>query len=252
MYDGDEEQLIRPIEDDSSPDLIRALLVILIAAICATVLITAFVDADAELDSIEFGVNVTVSEPPGDCPHAMLIAPIDNSVVDTRDVVLTLYVYDNDVSVWFINVTFYENNTDTVISNLVSKSDTNVSCVWTNRTPGTNYEWYGYLENSSGGNYTTGVYSFSVSQSFMGTATDFWGTWILLGIIFLIMALGLYLRSTIFCIFSIIITVLSTTYYYSEVMASSSFFDTTLGYVFMALIFFTLAELFYVMFYGKK
>lgn len=203
-----------------------------------------------EFDSMPFGVRVEC-EGESNCPHAMLITPIDNSLVDTRDVTLTLYIYDNDESVWFLNVTFYDNNTDDIISSLVGKSDMNISCVWTNLTPGQEYEWYGYLVNSSGGNYTTGIYSFTVSHDFIGTASDFYGTWIMLGIIVMLILATIVARSVILSVFTLVVTILMTTFYQTVVMSSLSSFDQMIGYIFFALLFFVFVELAYIVFYGR-
>ena len=225
-------------------------LIVLISLICATIIITSL-GGGIVFDSVPFGVRVECEEELH-CPHAMLIRPIDNSIVNNRDVELTLYIYDNDDSVWFLNVTFIDNDTGDNISSLTSKSDWNISCIWTNLTPGQSYEWYGYLVNSSGGNYTTGVFSFTVGQSIVGTASDFYGTWILLGIIIMLIVITLVMRSQILGIFTLIVTVLMTTFYYNSIMDSASGFDTMLGWVFMALVFFVLVELMYLGFYRGK
>ena len=99
--------------------------------------------------------------PGGDCPHAMLVHPINNSVVEDTNVVLTVYVYDDDDSIWELNVTFYDSD-DTIIDFLVTATERDVSTVWLNLTPGDTYEWYAYVDNGTG-NMTTGMFMFTVT-----------------------------------------------------------------------------------------
>ena len=239
--------------DYSQFDIVRVLLVILLATIVSTIIIVSFTDADTPYDSIDFGVQLDCEGEDGShCPHAMLIRPIDNSEVGSRDVELTLYVYDDDDTVWFLNVTFYDNSTDSVISALSCKSDFNISTVWTNLIPGNTYEWYGYLENSSGGTYTTEIYSFTVGTDVISGASDFWGTWMLLAIIIGLIVTSIVLSSRIFIIFTLIVTIIITTFYTGTIMDTSSVFDEMLGWVFLSLLFFVFVELAYLVFWGKK
>ena len=229
-------------------DIIRVLLVILLASIVSTILLVSFTDADTPFDSIEYGISANITEPPPDCPHAMLISPINNSIVNTRDPTLTVYVYDNDDTIWFLTTTFYDYSTNNSISTLTSRTEYNLSTTWANRTPGETYRWYAFVDNSTG-NYTSGIFIFTVSQDIQGTASDFWGTWILFAIILILFTLAIVFHSVILGVASMITSLIVTVNYANNIMATGSIFDDTMLYIFIFITMATFLDVVYMIFY---
>lgn len=203
---------------------------------------------DSVFDSVVFEVRVDIA---GDCPHAMLIAPINNSIVDTRDVTLIGYIYDNDDTIWFLTTTFYDYSTNTSITTLTSRTEFNISTVWTDRTPGETYKWYMYVENGTA-NYTSGVYYFTVSQDIVGTASDFYGTWLLLGIMLLLFVLAIVFKSVILAVAAMITSLFSTITYANTIMASGSIFDDTMLYIFIFITMAVFLDIIYLVFSKER
>lgn len=187
---------------------------------------------------------------PLDCPHAMLIHPLNNSEIDTRDAILTVYIYDDDTFIWEINITFYDNESN-IISQLTSAANWNVSTAWTNLTPGETYTWYVYLDNGTG-NYTSGQWTFTVTGDIMGTATDFWGTWVLFGILILLMILSIIFKSFILTVFALVTSSVVTYTYMPELLGSGNLFDNIMFYLFFGLVLVILVDLLILIWKGKK
>ena len=82
-----------------------------------------------------FAVNVCADAP----EMAVLVEPVNNSVVDSVDVSLCVYVEDGDGGA--LTVSFY-NESGVLIDSITSLSGKSVCTVWRNRTPGTSYSWY--------------------------------------------------------------------------------------------------------------
>ena len=190
-------------------------------------------------------------EPPLDCPHAMLIHPINNSKINTRDTILTVHVYDDDTFIWELNITFYDASNNSIISQLTTAADWNVSTAWTNLTPGETYNWYVYLDNGTG-NYTSGIYSFTVTADIIGTASDFWGTWILLAILIVLFILSILFKSVILAVASMVTSLIITVNYAQSIMATGAIFDDTMLYIFIFLTMATFMDIIYLVFSKEK
>ena len=234
-------------------DIASILIMLVIMSIGFTILLPHITNADTPYDSIDFGVQANItstSTPPGDCPHAMLIAPINNSIVDTRDVTLTGYIYDNDDSIWFLTTTFYDYSTNTSLSTLTSRTEYNISTVWTNLTPGETYKWYMYVDNGTG-NYTSGIYSFTITSDLVSGATDFYGTWILLAFIFMLLIITILTKSGILAILTSILSSIITYTYSTIIMDPQILYDEMMLYLFMFITIFVWIELLYIIFVKK-
>lgn len=118
------------------------------------------VTADTTFDSVTYEISCTIE---GHCPHAMLIYPVNNSVINEVNVPLTVYIYDDDETVWELNITWYTNDS-TIIDKQTVATDREVTTTWTNREPGQEYSWYVFVENSTG-NITTGTFNFTIDSN---------------------------------------------------------------------------------------
>ena len=225
-------------------DILVTLIVLLLATIVSTIIITTFVSATV-YDTDSFGSTIYIQ---GDCPHAMLIKPVNNSIVDTRNPELTVYVYDNDNTIWFLNTTFYNYGTNGSIGFIESRTEVNVSTIWANLTPGSTYRWYVFLENGTG-NFTSGIFSFTISNDIQGTASDFWGTWILFGIILILFTLAILFHSIILGVASMITSLIVTINYANSIMATGSIFDDTMLYIFIFITMAAFLDVVYMIFH---
>ena len=232
-------------------DILGVLIIILIAAILSTIIIINFTDA-TQFDNIDFGVQINITSlPSSDCPHAMLINPINNSILNTRNPTLTLYIYDDDESIWELITTFMDYSTNNTISTLTTDTHRNVSTVWTNRTPGETYKWYGYLDNGTG-NHTTGTFYFTISQDIMGTASDFYGTWILLAILIILFILAIVFQSIILGVASMITSLIVTVTYANTIMTTGAVFDDTMLYIFIFITMAAFLDIVYLVFSKQR
>ena len=236
--------------DQHKHDIALVIILLFIISIGLTILLAYRANADTPFDSIEYGVSVNITSPPPDCPHAMLISPINNSIVDTRDVDLTVYVYDNDDTIWFLTTTFYDYSTNTSISELTSRTEYNISTTWTNRTPGETYRWYAFVDNSTG-NYTSGIFSFTVTTDLISGASDFYGTWILLALVFMLLIITVIFKSGLLAIFTGILTSVITYTYSTSLMDPNILFDEMMLYIFIFITIFIWLNLFYIILWKK-
>jgi len=110
----------------------------------------------------------------------ILVSPVNNSVVETVDVILTVYVGDADNDA--LTVRFY-NESGVLIDTVSTVSGREVSTVWRGRLPGTEYAWY--ANSSDGTNITrSDTFNFTVSTDVVPVNTDmmYAGIFLFLGI----------------------------------------------------------------------
>ena len=118
-----------------------------------------------DFDNTNFGVQVEIEgcNETGHCPHAMLIYPINNSIINEVNVPLTVYIYDDDEAIWELNITWYTNDS-TIIDQQTVATDREVTTTWVNREPGQEYSWYVKVDNGTS-NITTGTYNFTIDNN---------------------------------------------------------------------------------------
>ena len=63
-----------------------------------------------------------------------------------------------------ITPTFINYNGNSTIDRLTTTTNRTVYTTWTNLTSGSTYQWYGFIDNTTG-NYTTGIFTFTISQN---------------------------------------------------------------------------------------
>ena len=192
-------------------------------------------------DNIGFGSSIEIEETPNtDCPHAMLIAPINNSINQDINPVLTIYLYDDDDTIWELNVTWYNANNDSIIDKLTTGSDREASTIWRNLNYSQDYTWYVLVENSSGGNITSNTWIFKTKiGNVIGGSIDFYGVMILLAITLVLVVLAEGTRNLLWYFMSSIVGIIGALYIGTNTTiqfgSDPTHFDSLMAILFIAI-----------------
>lgn len=186
-----------------------------------------------------------------DCPYAMLIHPENNSQNEPLDVTLTVLVYDTDTTQLSVNVSFFWGN-NTTIDTLACKNNEEISTIVNGLSPGQQYWWYVTVTNATSGNYTTGNFTFTVSTGLVESASDYWGTWVILLLVVMMIILTLVFKSGLLAIFTGILSGILTVNYRVNIMNDASTFDGAILWLLVILTIFVFADMFIIFARGMQ